>query len=55
MKKNTLEQALNVYAIEKECIEGDLWELISEEEYNRRKSSPNNAFKELENFFDEEE
>lgn len=40
---------------EEESISGDSWELISEEEYNQRKKSNNNAFKELENFFDEEE
>lgn len=40
---------------ESESLSGDSWELISEEEYYKRKESSNNAFKELEGFFDEEE
>ena len=40
---------------EEESLSGDSWELISEDEYNKRKESSNNAFKDLEGFFDEEE
>lgn len=40
---------------DKENIKGDSWELISEEEYYKRKSAPNSAFASLENFFDDEE
>ena len=40
---------------EEESLSGDSWELISEDEYNKRKKSSNNAFKDLEGFFDEEE
>lgn len=40
---------------ESESLSGDSWELISEEEYYKRKESSNNAFKELEGFFDDEE
>ena len=40
---------------EEESLSGDSWELISEDEYNKRKESSNNAFKDLEGFFDDEE
>ncbi len=38
---------------DKEYLSGDSWELITEDEYNKRKKEPNSEFEKLKDFFDE--
>ena len=44
-----------IAADDEETLSGDSWELISEDEYYKRKNSNNNAFEKIKGLFDEEE